>query len=715
MRKEVLVSALPLPPRPDLDQLKRQAKELLEQWTGAPPDLERVPRLRDAQRAIAERYGFSSWDALRAHVTAVGEQPAAAIPRRRGLDYDDPIPDVIAWFGPITADVASRFANERAGGLKLDASTPADGLIHLRAVPSLQRLDLSGRDDLTDGDVGFLQAMPWLTAVSFAGCGRISDAAVAPLRGHQALEQVNLKWTPTGDAALSALTGQPSLHRLIVGARTTDAGIARLREFPALAAPGTLDSFLSLSSARTLTDDALVHVGSLRGVAALDVHMSVFGSPFYTARGAAHLVGMTALEMLNFHGALASDAVLEAFASIPRLHWLHCQDIVSGDAGFVALGRSDIQGLSARVCPQITDRGFAAVARLPRLRNLGMGGPRLSDAAWAPLADAQALVDVGPILSRDGAFEHIAKIRQLERLSNMYNRATTDGATRHLRAHPTLVHYHAFGTQITDESLHILAGLPRLETLEFENCAGITDAGLSALAALPRLRRVSAWSCARVQGTWTGVMPAAVTVKSEAGPPGQVEGYRAETLLDYPDLAIAADVPRIADAPATAGGLGTLPPPGLRRRFDDGVLHLALDPAIDPRWVSAVTEQAFSAPMRIRLLVRPLTLLRLVFGGHNRFLAFADDGSVISPVPWVLKVAAQVGERHAARVPKVYSGNDWVDVAIDVDDDERRLLIDGEVRHTWPGAAGGLRTRIGIGLQHHGELMVRTLTVGPLR
>ena len=58
------MSVRSLPPRPHLDQLKRQAKELLRQR----PELE---RLRDAQRALAAEYGFTSWDALRSHVESI--------------------------------------------------------------------------------------------------------------------------------------------------------------------------------------------------------------------------------------------------------------------------------------------------------------------------------------------------------------------------------------------------------------------------------------------------------------------------------------------------------------------------------------------------------------------------------------------------------------------------------------------------------------------
>jgi ankyrin repeat protein len=67
------VTARSLPPRPNLDQLKRQAKDLL----GRQPQL---GRLRDAQRIIAEEYGFCSWDALRTQVESlVGTAPRSII------------------------------------------------------------------------------------------------------------------------------------------------------------------------------------------------------------------------------------------------------------------------------------------------------------------------------------------------------------------------------------------------------------------------------------------------------------------------------------------------------------------------------------------------------------------------------------------------------------------------------------------------------------
>jgi ankyrin repeat protein len=65
------MAAQQLPPRPNLDQLKRQAKELVQ--TG------KAPALHDAQTLIAREYGFASWNKLRDHVEALTLEFDAAV------------------------------------------------------------------------------------------------------------------------------------------------------------------------------------------------------------------------------------------------------------------------------------------------------------------------------------------------------------------------------------------------------------------------------------------------------------------------------------------------------------------------------------------------------------------------------------------------------------------------------------------------------------
>src|SRR5262245_25918552 len=227
---------------------------------------------------------------------------------------------------------------------------------------------------------------------------------------------------------------------------------------------------------------------------------------------------MGALEALNFHGQLVTDAVLRDIAAIPQLRWLHAQDVASGDDGFIALGNCEtLETATFRFCHAVTDRGVAALSRIPRLHALNIGGRRLTDDAFAPFADAHSLRDLSPPLSRDAAFIRIARIPKLERLTNMYNRATTDVATQHLAGHPTLARYSAFGTQITDASLQVLAELPFLEFAELDNLFGITDAGLRVLARARKLRRLSVDTCSQVTAEWQNFTQAGVNVRLNRG------------------------------------------------------------------------------------------------------------------------------------------------------------------------------------------------------
>jgi len=60
-----------LPARPNLDHLKKQAKELLQSLREQDPDAQLV----GAQHALAREYGFPSWPRLKAHVESETAAP----------------------------------------------------------------------------------------------------------------------------------------------------------------------------------------------------------------------------------------------------------------------------------------------------------------------------------------------------------------------------------------------------------------------------------------------------------------------------------------------------------------------------------------------------------------------------------------------------------------------------------------------------------------
>jgi hypothetical protein len=86
-----------LPPRPSLEQLRNQARELLRACRAGDtralellalrlPSSPQPPRLAHAQAALAREYGFLSWTKLRQHVESLLAAPSAvrAAPQLRG-------------------------------------------------------------------------------------------------------------------------------------------------------------------------------------------------------------------------------------------------------------------------------------------------------------------------------------------------------------------------------------------------------------------------------------------------------------------------------------------------------------------------------------------------------------------------------------------------------------------------------------------------------
>src|SRR5437773_888007 len=123
-----------LPPRPDWDQLRRQAKELRDAArAGEAPALGRVGRhaggsdpltLATAQRVIAREYGFASWPRLKAEIETRTRDLAERVEvflrasisgmtmgRAAGMLRDDP---GLAGFDPRTAVVLGDASRVRA-------------------------------------------------------------------------------------------------------------------------------------------------------------------------------------------------------------------------------------------------------------------------------------------------------------------------------------------------------------------------------------------------------------------------------------------------------------------------------------------------------------------------------------------------------------------------------------------------------------------------
>jgi hypothetical protein len=352
---------------------------------------------------------------------------------------------------------------------------------------------------------------------------RVTDAGMANLQDCNDLENVTLMGTRTGDGAIRAFAEKPRLHRLFAGTTVTDAGLALLKHFPRFTSwSGEIPeySLLGFDAGPTyLGIDGTFSAGGLRALKDLDglfaLNLSWSGSDM-SSDGLAALAALANLGFVGINGDRCDDAAFRQLGALPRLRMLLAQEPVATDDGFVALGRSrSLEYLWGRECPNLTGPGFAALTAMPSVRGLAVSCKFVDDSALATLAHAPNLTALMPMDVSDDGFRHVGRCAALEDLWCMYCADTGDAATEHIR-NLTLRSYYAGGTQITDRSLEVLAGMDSLERLQFHDCRRITNAGMRHLAALPSLREVTLEYNRNITRTGASVFPPRVRVKYEA-------------------------------------------------------------------------------------------------------------------------------------------------------------------------------------------------------
>jgi hypothetical protein len=530
-----------LPARPSLEQLQKQAKELLRAHRGGDGSARaRIPAahptLADAQFTLAREYGFEDWAALKRHVQSLDA------PDYR-IDSFDGTLSVAGSISPRGWDtIAAVMEEHRLEGLRAPSMTDA-GLLRISRLDRLARLDCNGATELTDAGLAclaqlprladldlcavkgitdrgieVLRDLPALRRIRFCWQPNITDAGIAALTHCSCLEEVDLLGTHTGDGAIRALTGKPALRRLKTGRNVTDAGLALLHHFPIFKTWQGGEPRYGLMSFTAdpnhlLIDGPFTDAG-LASLAGLD---GLFGLSFFWHASAFTGAGLQSLEQLPHLGFLGcggeqcGDDAMDYITALPRLRMLMAQGTVASDDGFAALRRSrSLEYLWGRECPNLTSHGFRALSEMPALRGLAVSCKLVDDDALAILPRFPALRELMPMDVSDDGFRHIGLCGRLEDLWCMYCRETGDAATGHI-AGLALRSYYAGKTQITDRSLEILSGMESLERLELHYCSGITNEGIARLAHLPKLREIG------LEGTGVGALdklfPVAVRVR----------------------------------------------------------------------------------------------------------------------------------------------------------------------------------------------------------
>jgi hypothetical protein len=499
--------------------------------------------MAEARDVVAGARGFGSWADLAQSVLGKGKTWARPlywidrasnrlqVARPPTADEWDTIVTVLAEqrierldaAGYMTDEVLARIADlEHLTGLQLAQSKRVTdaGLRHLPRFARLQWLNLSGCS-FTDEGLEALRSLPSLRTFELHWHRGVSDEGIEHLAACELLERVDVMGSPLGDGLIRALAGRQHLRFLKTGTRTTDSGLALLYELPIFRTWHGGELRYSLMSADAgpnhlvldgpFTDAGLASLRELEGLFGLSFF---WHSRSFSPEGLAVLAALPNLGFLGCEGERCTDRAMRHIAAIPRLRMLQAQGTVASDAGFAALSRSaTLEYLWGRECPNLTGRGFEALVAMPALRGLAVSCRRVDDSALSRLPQAPALRELMPMDVSDAGFSHVGRCDRLEGLWCMYCRDTTDAATDHIAGLPALRTYYAGQTQITDRSLEILSDMGSIESLEFWNCAGITNAGASLLARLPRLREVAFDNCRHVSAEAVALFPSTVRVR----------------------------------------------------------------------------------------------------------------------------------------------------------------------------------------------------------
>jgi hypothetical protein len=513
------------------DQLRAQVQQRLRPLAG-----EEGLDSASARLLVARLYDFESWSDLVKGVTLPAATPVAAfckIDSQHGtIELRPPLLDE-DWDAIVDAMRELRITSLNAGGQMTDAAlerlgrvdlltslnlagskriTDA-GLRHLRDLPRLERLDLTGCS-ITDAGLEVLRYLGQLRGFFLYHHPGVTDTGLANLSFCDQLERVDLMGTNSGDGTIQALAGKSKLRHFKAGNQVTDDGLALLHKFPVFKAwqGGEIKYSLMEFEAEPnylllrgrFSDKGLRILTGLDGLFALNIEGAI------TPSGLKPLADLPNLGWLGFR---ANDEALAYISEMPRLRMLMCQDTEAGDRGFTALSKSPaIEYIWGRRCYNLTGRGFSALSEMPALRGLSVSCRNVDEAALSTLPRFPALVEYMPMDVPDEGFIHVGRCGKLEGLWCMYCRDTGDAATEHIAGLPGLKTYYAGQTKITDRSLAILSRMRSLERLTFWSCAGITNDGIALLAGLPRLQEVNLESLPQVTRRGSAVFPSGVRV-----------------------------------------------------------------------------------------------------------------------------------------------------------------------------------------------------------
>ena len=253
----------------------------------------------------------------------------------------------------------------------------------------LRKLDLSF-SLLTDAGIERLKPLTAVTDLNLYSVERITDVAVAYIRGWKDLERLNLRGTDITDTTLQYLAAFPALKSLDIShTQVTNNGmeyLPALRNLEELRVGGNKVTGVGLRWLRVLPN---LRVLDLNGT---QKRNSGLWSVSLTDLDVEMLGGFKQLQELNLAGAKITDAALGGVSRLTHLRALDLSRTQVSGKGIGNLGRlAGLERLSLWQTRTIRDDAGAALASMPGLQVLDLSETRISDATLAALAPVRTL------------------------------------------------------------------------------------------------------------------------------------------------------------------------------------------------------------------------------------------------------------------------------------------------------------------------------------
>jgi len=531
-----------LPARPSLEQLRKQAKELLRDFrAGGAAAVGRlsaaIPRLADqarsddvtladAQFVLAREYGFESWAGLAHYVESIN-------PSDRLRQYERLAKDIVLVCHSDDAEALQRIADI------LGRTYPyPDRRTQLQQLLISLRGPASRIADITPEDAQLIVAREF----GFESWAKLADSVArppgdprsAPLGMSSTPPFYKIDWKenrieprpPLSDKdwdTIFSVMKEYKITGLNAGGQMTDAAMGRLPQLDHV-------THLNLGGSMRLTDEGLKHLAHMPQLQVLEVggwktpvtdrglealrrltDLRIFQSCWtqgISDAGAANLAFCDRLESVDLLGTQTGDGAINALtgkrklrrfktgrlvtdAGLPLLHQFPVFKTWQGGDISYSLMSADAEPNHLLVDGPFTNNGLASLAGLDGLFALSFFWhvSALTAGGLKPLADLPNLGFLGcqDELCNDEAMRHIAAIPGLRMLMGQGAVASDDGFAALSRSQTIEYIWGRECPNLGGRGFTALAAMPALRGLAV-SCKNVDDAALSALPRFPALR-----------------------------------------------------------------------------------------------------------------------------------------------------------------------------------------------------------------------------------